>query len=212
MNFDKLLKVSQKLLVFNKNVLRPLEKNSSTLSANINYWLKQKKIIGLKNGWYVLADIYRQATDKDGYLEYIANQLLKPSYLSMEYVLAKYQVLSEPVNALTSITTKSGREIINDLGAFRYYSLAPRLFFDYNIKYYQGAPIFEAEKAKALFDFLYLRFLKGQPVNASALANLRLNWENISPADFKKAEGYLKLVKSQRLIALFSMIKKQYYA
>ena len=212
MDFDKLLKISQKLLVFNKSALRVLEKNPNALSANIGYWIKQKKIIGLKNGWYVLADKYRQATDKDGYLAYIANQLLKPSYLSAEYVLAKYQILSEPVNALTSITTKSGREIINDLGAFRYYSLVPRLFFDYNIKYYQGAPIFEAEKAKALFDFLYLRFLSRKPVNASALANLRFNWENISAADFKKAQEYLKLVKSQRLLSLFSMIKKQHYA
>jgi len=212
MNFDELSKISQKLLVFNKNVLRPLEKNSSTLSANINYWLKQKKIIGLKNGWYISADKYRQAADKDGYLEYIANQLIVPSYLSAEYVLAKYQILSEPVNALTSMTTKIGREIINDLGAFRYYSLTPRLFFDYKIGSYRGAPIFEAEKAKALFDFLYLRFLRQRPINASALADLRFNWENISAADFKKAEGYLKLVKSRRLLSLFSIIKEQYYA
>lgn len=211
MDFDKLLKISQKLLVFNKSALRALEKNPNALSANISYWIKQKKIIGLKNGWYILSDKYRQANDKDGYLEYIANQLVAPSYLSAEYVLAKYQILSEPVNALTSMTTKSGREIINDLGAFRYYSLTPRLFLDYKIKYHQTAPVFEAEKAKALFDFLYLRFLRRQAVNASALANLRLNWENISAADFKKAQGYLKLVKSQRLIALFSIIKEQYY-
>lgn len=212
MNFDELSKISQKLLVFNKNVLRPLEKNSSTLSANINYWLKQKKIIGLKNGWYILADKYRQVSDKDGYLEYIANQLLQPSYLSAEYVLAKYQVLSEPVNALTSITSKTGREIINDLGAFRYYSLTPRLFLGYKIGSFQGAPVFEAEKAKALFDFLYLRFLKSRPISVGALADLRLNWENISREDFRKAEEYLKLAKNQRLIVLFSIIKKQYYA
>lgn len=212
MNFDELSKISQKLLVFNKNVLRPLEKNSSTLSANINYWLKQKKIVGLKNGWYILADKYRQAADKNGYLEYIANQLLQPSYLSVEYVLAKYQVLSEPVNALTSMTTKTGREIINDLGAFRYYSLTPRLFLGYKIGSCQGVPVFEAEKAKAIFDFLYLRFLKSRSISAGALTDLRLNWENISREDFREAEGYLKLAKNQRLQALFAIIKKQYYA
>lgn len=212
MNFDKLLQISQQLLVFNKNVLRALEKNPEVLSANIKYWLKQKKIIGLKNGWYVLANRYRQSENKDSYLEYIANQLIQPSYLSAEYVLAKYQALSEPVNALTSMTTKTSREIINDLAAFRYYSLNVGLFFDYKIRSYQGAQIFEAEKPKALFDFLYLRFLKGRPINDEAVDELRLNWENISATDFKKAQDYLKLVKSQRLFLLFSIIKKQYYA
>lgn len=212
MNFDKLLQKSQKLLVFNKSSLLALEKNPKVLSANISYWLKQKKIIGLKNGWYILADKYRQSENKDSYLEYIANQLVQPSYLSAEYILAKYQVLSEPVNVLTSMTTKTSREIINDLAAFRYYSLSPKLFFDYNVRSYQGAPIFEAEKPKALFDFLYLRFLRSRSINDGAVNELRLNWENISVTDFKKAERYLKLVKSQRLFLLFSIIKKQYYA
>ncbi|MBU4368592.1 hypothetical protein KJ575_02670 [Patescibacteria group bacterium] len=199
-------------MVFNKNTLRTLEKKHGALNANIKYWLKQKKIIGLKNGVYVLTDKYRQTDDKGAYLEYIANQLVMPSYLSAEYVLSRYQILSEPVNALTSITTKTGREIINDLASFRYYSLNPRLFTGYRIKYFQGAPIFEAEKSKALFDFLYLRFLSRLPVNTEVLDALRLNWENISAADFKRAAGYLKLADSRRLTNLFELIKKQYYA
>ena len=210
MNFNKLVKISQKLLVFDKSTLRTLEKNPESLNANIKYWLKQKKIIGLKNGLYTLADKYRTTTDKDTYLEYIANQLIKPSCLSAEYVLAKYHVLSEPVNALTSVTTKTGREMINDFGSFRYYSLAPRLFTGYGIKYYQGAPVFEATKAKALFDFLYLRFLSRQSINAAAVDNLRLNWENISAADLKQASEYLKLTGSQRLKKLFALIKQKY--
>lgn len=212
MDFNKLSQSGQKFLVFNKSTLRTLEKRPEALDANIKYWLKQKKIIGLKNGLYVLADKYGKTDDKDAYLEYIANQLVMPSYLSAEYVLAKYQILSEPVNALTSITTKTGREIINDLASFRYYSLNPGLFTGYKIKYFQSAPVLEAEKPKALFDFLYLRFLSRRPVSAEALNDLRLNWENISVADFKRAAGYLKLTDSRRLRSLFGLIKKQYYA
>ena len=211
MNFDKLTKIGQKLLIFNKSTLRTMEKNSDALAANIKYWLKKKKIIGLKNGLYILTDKYNKAENKDAYLEYIANQLVKPSYLSTEYVLAKYQILSEPINALTSITTKTGREIINDLGGFRYYSISPRLFIGYKIKYYQGAPVFEADKPKALFDFLYRQFLSRRPINAQTVDNLRLNWENISAADFKRAAGYLKFCDSRRLKELFLIIKKQYY-
>ncbi len=212
MIFSKLEKISQKLLIFNKSALRSLEKNPEALNYNIKYWLKQKKIIGLKNGLYILADKYLQADNKDGYLEYIANQLVQPSYLSVEYVLSKYQILSEPVNVLTSMTQKTSRGIINDIGSFRYYSLSPRLFCGYKIKYYQGAPVLEAEKSKAFFDFLYLRFLNQKPINAEAVENLRFNWENISLSDFKKAEQYLKLTNSRRLAKLFALIKKQYYA
>lgn len=212
MNFSKLAEVSQKFLVFNKNTLRILEKNPEALNYNIKYWLKQKKIISLKKGLYILADKYRQANNKAGYLEYIANQLVQPSYLSVEYVLAKYQILTEAVNAITSMTSKTGRGIINDIGSFRYYSLSPRLFCGYKIKYYQGAPIAEAEKSKALFDFLYLRFLSQRPISIQSLEDLRLNWENISVSDFKKAEKYLSLTRSRRMIELFALIKKQYYA
>ncbi len=212
MIFSKLEKISQKFLVFNKNTLRSLEKNPEALNYNIKYWLKQKKIISLKKGLYVLADKYRQAENKDGYLEYIANQMIQPSYLSVEYVLAKYQILTEAVNAITSMTQKTSRGIINDIGSFRYYSLSPRLFCGYKIKYYQGAPIAEAEKSKAFFDFLYLRFLSQRPINAEAVEDLRLNWENISASDFKKAEKYLKFTRSRRMVELFALIKKQYYA
>ncbi len=212
MNFNKLAEISQKFLVFNKNTLRSLEKNPEALNYNIKYWLKQKKIISLKKGLYLLADKYSQANNKDGYLEYIANQMVQPSYLSVEYVMAKYQLLTEAVNAITSMTPKTGRGIINDIGSFRYYSLSLRLFCGYKIKYYQGAPIAEAEKPKALFDFLYLRFLIQRPINARAIEDLRLNWENISTSDFRKAEKYLSLTRSRRMVELFALIKKQYYA
>ncbi|MFA5855645.1 MAG: hypothetical protein WC846_05240 [Candidatus Gracilibacteria bacterium] len=211
MNFKDFLKIGQNFLLFNKSTLRTLEKSPEVLNANIKYWLKQKRIIGLKNGMYVLEDRYRQADNKDAYCEYIANQLIMPSYLSTEYVLAKYRILSEPVNAFTSVTTKTSREITNDLGCFRYYSLSQKIFTGYSVKYYQGAPIYEAEKPKALFDFLYLRFLSRRPINAESLNNLRLNWENISVADFKRAKRYAMLSSSSRMATLFALIKKQYY-
>lgn len=212
MNFKKLVEISQKFLVFNKSTLRSLERNPEALNYNIKYWLKQKKIISLKKGLYLLADKYSRMNNKDGYLEYIANQMVRPSYLSVEYVLAKYQILTEAVNAITSMTPKTGRGIINDIGSFRYYSLSPRLFCGYKIKYYQGAPVAEAEKPKALFDFLYLRFLSQRTINTRAIEDLRLNWENISASDFRKAEKYLSLTRSRRMADLFALIKKQYYA
>lgn len=212
MNFEILQNKTKNLLFFNKNNLRKLEPQKDALDANIKYWLQNGKIIALKKSLYILADTYQQETKKDFFLEYIANQLVKPSYLSTEYILAKYQILTESVNAITSVTTKINREIINPLANFRYSSITAKLFTGFKIKNFNSAQILEAEKAKALFDFLYFRFIKNNGISKTTVKNLRLNWENISRAEFKKAYSYSKLISSQKIKNLFNLIQQEYYA
>jgi hypothetical protein len=212
MRFSNIKEKFSPFLIFNKNNLRAFEKNEETVSADIRYWMKSGKIIQLKKGVYLLNDRWEKEIQKDSYLEYIANKLLEPSYLSFEYVLAKYQILSEPVLTLTSATIKSSREFSNTLGIFRYYTLAPKLFCGYTAKEENSFPIFEAFKEKALFDFLYIRFLKQRPITTDAEKNLRINWENISRKEFEKAKSYLKLTRSKRVKEIFNIINKQYYA
>lgn len=212
MEFQEFKNKTGKLLIINKSILRKFEPNEKTLNGNIKYWLKKGEIIPLKNGIYLSKGAYEKEEKKDLYIEYIANQLVQPSYISMEYVLSKYQIFSEPVNAITSVTLKTTRELINSLGAFRYYSLSENLFKGYKIKNLSNYPICEAEKSKALFDYLYIRFLKSNPINEIAINNLRLNWENISKKDFIKANSYAYLSRSKRIKVVFDIIKKLYYA
>jgi hypothetical protein len=212
MNIKILQDQTKNLLIFNKNALRKLEPQKDALDGNIKYWLKNKKIIALKKGLYVLTEKYQKETNKDLFIEYIANQLIKPSYLSTEYILAKYQILTESVNAITSVTTKINREIINSIASFRYYSISPKLFTGFKVKYFNDAPILEAKKSKALFDFLYFRFIKNTEPSNTAVKNLRLNWENISAKEFRKAWSYSKFINSQKIKELFKLIQKEYYA
>ncbi|MBU3965126.1 hypothetical protein KKA96_01980 [Patescibacteria group bacterium] len=200
------------LLALNKNILKAFEPRKNVLDANIKYWLKNEEIIQLKKGVYILKEKYDKEPNKNLYLEYLAGQMVQPSYLSVEYVLAKYQILSEPARAITSITTKTTREIINNAGSFRYYSITEKLFNGYEVKYFFGAPVFEASKSKALFDYLYLRFIKNEPINSESIDNLRLNWENIGNKEFFKACSYLKFTNSRRLKEIFNLIKAKYYA
>ncbi len=211
MEFQEFKNKTEKFLIINKSILRNFEPNEKTLIGNIRYWIKKGEIIPLKNGVYLRKDIYENESEKDLYLEYIANQLIQPSYVSMEYVLSKYQIFSEPVNAITSMTLKTPRELINPLGAFRYYSLSENLFKGYKIKNLSSYPIWEAEKSKALFDYLYIRFFKNNPVNETAIKNLRLNWENISKKDFIKANSFTSLTRSKRIECVFNIIGKMYY-
>lgn len=207
MKLETIKDKTDKLLIFNKKSLKMLEKDSNTLNANLKYWLKNSDLIALKKGTYIFKERYSQEIEKDDYLEYIANQLIQPSYVSLEYVMAKYQLLSEPVRAITSITVKNSREFYNKLGVWRYYSLPQKLFIGYKIKYFRGSPIAEATKAKAVFDFLYLRFRRGIKANRQGIDDLRLNWENLNRGDLKELESYFELIPEKRWELLKKIIR-----
>lgn len=199
------------LTIFNKDLLRNLEEKPANLDANLKYWLKKGDIISLKKGSYILRDTYNKIP-ADDILEYIANQLVQPSYLSLEYILAKYQLLTEPVRAITSVSTKKTTVIKNKISTFRYYSIAPALFTGYFKKQKNNLTVWEARKSKALFDFLYLRFFKKVTINTDAVDALRINWENVSKAEFKEMFSYLSLTNNQRTKKILAIIKDKYYA
>jgi len=211
MKFNFLKENTKNLVVLNKELLKTLEPKEDVLDANIKYWIKSGRLISLKKGLYVIGEGLQIISERDKYLEYIAGQIVQPSYLSAEYILAKYQILSEPIQIITSVTTKKTRKIKNDLGIFRYYSISKKLFKGYK-KIQDGELVYaEATKSKALFDFLYFRFLKDVDVNSTAIEALRLNWENISLNEFRESKEYLKFTNSRKVVEVFKLIELKYY-
>lgn len=200
------------LYFFTKEALRQIEPGEQRLNFNLKYWLKKGKIISLKKGLYILKEKWEKEINKDLYLEYLANKIYEPSYLSGEYVMNKYSLLTEAVYGITNTTTKSTKIFKNDLGRFSYYSLSPGLFGGFKIKKFYSAPIFIASKPKALFDFLYLRFLRQAPINQKAIEELRINWENLSYPEFKEAQKYGLASGSKRVNLVINLIRKIYYA
>jgi len=211
MKLNELQKKTEKLSIITKEILKTFEKNENALNYNIKYWLKNGSLITLKNGVYVFSNKYKNERNKDEFLEYIAGQLTSPSYLSLEYVMAKYQLLSEPVNAITSITCKTTRSYKNKLGAFRYYTVSKDLFCGYELIGENNLPAMIATKPKAVFDYLYLRFIKNLPVNENEISELRINWENLSSKEFKTIESYAALAKSKKVYEAIAIIKNIYY-
>ncbi|MDO9027645.1 MAG: hypothetical protein Q7U68_02135, partial [Candidatus Roizmanbacteria bacterium] len=148
---------------------------------------------------------------KEGYFEYLANKIYQPSYLSCEYVMSKYGLLTEAVYGLTSVTTKKTKVFDNQLGKFTYYSLTPRLFFGFEIRKLATADILISKKPKAVFDFLYLRFLKKTVISEKAITELRINWENLSEKEFAEIKKYGKLCKNNKINTVINLIGKKYY-
>src|SRR3989339_1947365 len=141
MKIEKLEEKTQSLLLLSKKTLSKFEPSINNLNVNLRYWQKNGDLISLKGGLYILKKRYEKELEKGEYLEYISCQLVQPSYLSMEYVMAKYRLLTEAVNCFTAVTVKKTRMIQNKLNTFRYYSLSQKLFIGYKVKYFFGAPI-----------------------------------------------------------------------
>ncbi|PJA55420.1 hypothetical protein CO165_03630 [Candidatus Roizmanbacteria bacterium CG_4_9_14_3_um_filter_33_18] len=199
------------LLLFTKELLRQWEKNEDSLNFNIKYWSKNGLIIPLKKGKYILKSRFEKEENKDLYLEYLANKIYEPSYISGEYIMSKYNLLTEGVYGISSVTTKKTKSFDNKLGKFNYYSLSPRLFFGYESVKFYSASIMVAKKSKAVLDYLYLRFCKNALISEKAIEELRINWENLNKNEFLELEKYAVIANNKRTLKVISLIKQKYY-
>jgi len=205
------LKNLEKLLFLTKENLRLLEKNENTLASNLMYWTKNESIIRFKKGKFILKSRFEKEENKDLYLEYLANKIYEPSYISGEYVMSKYNLLTEAVYGISSVTTRKTKTFDNKLGKFNYYSLSPRLFSGFEIMKFYSANIMVAKKSKAVFDYLYLRFFKNALISEKSIEELRINWENLNKKEFGDIEEYARISKNKRVLEVVNLIKKKYY-
>jgi hypothetical protein len=200
----------------NKSILRKLPYfNKSTLAEaigqtgeNLNYWVKKYlqrgDLMALKKGLYVtglyLLTLERNANLRETYLEYLANTIRYPSYLSLEYVLSKYGLIPEGVYSFTSITLKSPRVYKNVLGNFIYRNIKESLFCGFEEREFEGNRIKIASKAKALFDYLYFK-------RESSLDDLRINWEVLTPKDKEEFATFVKISNSAKMKMVLKKLK-----
>jgi len=193
------LKQLENLSYFDLETLSQItDLKGNTLYKNVSRWKEQGIIIQLKRGVYTTSG-FALKQDTKSYLEFVSNKLRYPSYLSLEYVLQKYSLLTEGVYAFTSITLKKTNTYKNKLGLFTYSNISQNLFTGYKIVNKEGFQIKEASKAKALFDFLYLRLLSVKNINKSLIDSFRFNLDEFSQKDQKEFKSYVKLSKIKKL-------------
>lgn len=208
MNQIKNLKKLSSLSYFTKNTLSQfVDVPANSLYANINRWLKKGEIKQLKKGLYVTASYFDRVVDKGVYCEFLANKLREPSYLSLEYILQKYGMMAEAVYGLTSITLKSKSGYQNDLGSFLYQNIKTSLFCGFIIKDIGAYSIREATKAKALFDFLYLRLQRVKNIDAAFLQSLRLNLDEVTQKEWKEFGAYCQMTGVVKFKKLPKLLK-----
>ncbi len=201
----------EKLPFFNKKTAGILiEKKGNNLDKKIQRLLDKNYLINLKKGWYVTRSYLDKEERIEIYGDYLANKLRKPSYLSLEYMLQNYNLIPQAVNVWTSISLKTTRSYENEIGSFVYKNIKNRLYKGYDIVRKGKYNIYQARKAKALFDYLYLKVNISDNLEYELKEGLRINWDEFLKKDLKEfsqftAESQMK--KMQEILKIINKIK-----
>ena len=174
----------------------------------LSYWVKTGKIHRIQNGRFVTNEAYLKYMSDNNYREFMASILCYPSYLSTEYVLSKYGLLTEGVYSITSVTLNERKDVSNMLGDYIYKQISPKYFNGYIKKYFIKYEYFEASKAKALFDYLYFRknMISNEMISGDIVENLRLNLENLNSDDKRELATYINNSKINKLIQIYKKL------
>ncbi|MBI3442419.1 MAG: hypothetical protein HY007_01495 [Candidatus Sungbacteria bacterium] len=174
---------------------RQLGLKDSTVDTYISRFLKYKDIYRLKNGLYVSADFFEKNRSDISYSFYLANIVRTPSYVSSWAALQYYDLATEAIYSVTSITQKVTRDYQTKAGNFSYQSINKELFSDFSL--IKGKfDFFIASPSKALFDLLYFRT---RQFRGFSLENIKMLVEelriDIDEMDKKEQEKFYSMIK-----------------
>ncbi len=145
--------------------------------------VKNKELIRLKNGFYLIADKIGQGAERHIPYEQVANLLYGPSYVSLEWALSFYGMIPERVHSITSMTLGKHKEYHTPVGDFVYYRLSAD---NYSIGITQkqtpdfvgGFLIASPEKALADLVFITCRSLDKKQLKQELLESKRIDPES----------------------------------
>lgn len=167
----------------------------ATIDAYINRSLKLKDIIQLKKGLYITNDFYEKNSDIS-YKFYLANILRSPSYISSWTALQYYDLTTEAIGGVISVSRKITRNFQNKVGSFAYHYIKEELFSGFDLKKEKSLPtarefdFFIAVPSKALFDLIYFKTNQFRGVHFKEInkiiEELRIDIDEMSEEERKK--------------------------
>ncbi len=162
---------------------------NSTIDTYISRFLKHKEIFRLKRGLYVSADFFAENKNSVSYSFYLANVLRTPSYVSSWAALQYYNLTTEAIRSITSVTPKVTRSYETKVGTFSYQSIKKELFSDYSLVEAKF-DFFIASSSKALFDLLYFRTYQFRGIKfgevKKIIEELRIDIDEMSKEEQKR--------------------------
>lgn len=132
---------------------------------------KRGDVAKLRRGLYALPDQLPSEL-------VIANALLRPSYVSLHYAMAYYNLIPEAVYQVTSATTRTTRRFEVGGREFTYHHLKPGTFSGYRPERIRDQTVLIAAPEKAFLDTLYLATLRRLAL-PERLDTSRLDWKMV---------------------------------
>ena len=173
-------------------------------------WSKAGHILPLKKGVYMTRRFFERHRGDNDFAMAISAILVPQSYLSLDFVLQRNNILTEITYPITCVTPKNTRKISNRIGTFWYRHIRLDLYEGFRISEYFGIRYAIASLAKALFDYLYLR-----PIPASFRTSrinlaeeLRLNLDEFSQADKREFEQYVEKNDARKMNEILENFRK----
>lgn len=204
----KIFAAAKQFPYFNFSDLAPVETDRIYLKILLSRYEKSGEVVRLKKGVYVTKDYIETIRGKgrlSSYSEFLANILYQPSYLSLEYILYRHNLLTEiPVN-FTLVTKNKPAAFKNRFGSFFYRKLKDDLFCGFEIVSEGDFSIIRATKTKALFDYLYLR--KNTILVPESVPGLRLNLSQLNRREKAELGKYIAIEGSKKMRAIYRLIK-----
>ena len=196
---NNLLEQLKSLPHFGKKTVYQLGKQlglkDGTVDTYISRFLKYKEIVWLNKGLYISSDFFEKNKNDISYSFYLANIIRTPSYVSSWAALQYYNLTTEAIHSVTSITPKVTRDFETKAGNFTYQSIKKDLFSDFSLT--KGRfDFYIASPSKALFDLLYFRTrqfrgVKSENINA-LIEELRID---IDEMDKEEQVKFYEMIK-----------------
>lgn len=172
--------------------------------------LKSQGILtSLKKGLYLYHPLVQSRVSQEN----IANLLMGPSYVSLDYALSFWGVIPERVYTITSVTTKRSKLFQTSSGDFQYCFIPPKLFcFGVEIQTIDKNSFLIASKEKALCDKVFLSKKVGlqskQEMIEFLQEDLRVDLEEFIQADMEIFKRYAQSSKSKKIVILQRVIEE----
>lgn len=176
----------------------------------LHRWMKAGRILSLKKGMYMTQRFFELHVRDAVFTEAISTIIFPQSYLSLEFILQKHNILTEATYPITCITPKNTRKITNQLGVFWYRSIRPDLYYGFVAREYNGIRFFTASLAKALFDYLYLRPISAayRSEKTDLAEELRLNLDEIEKNEQDEFALYVKKSQSRKMTEILNNFRR----
>jgi len=209
-NLDSLDRMPYFTIEAVKQLLEETSPDDGSIRTTIYRWAKAGHIIRLKKGVYMTRRFYEAHRSDEEFASMVSAILIPQSYLSLEYILQRNNILTDITYPITAVTLKQTRVFENKLGTFSYRNIKPALYHGFTFSEYSGIPIAQAPLAKALFDYLYLRKLPIYSANAgdNLAEKLRLNLDDLAAEDRSAFAGFVEHSQSEKMKWVLKNLKE----